>query len=223
VYATLAAAAAASAALAAYGMMSPRSQLFGRQLYQLEAGGRKLCALTFDDGPQEPYTSRLLDVLGAQRVPATFFVLGRQAECHPDTLARLRAEGHEVGIHGYSHAAMPFMGRARLAEELDRALDVVGPARLVRPPYGWKDPRLFALARERGLTVVGWSAHGADWRRHSPQAIAGKIMGRLRPGGIVLLHDGCGEDATEGRTRSVEAAAILTRELKRQGWEFVKL
>ena len=219
--ATIAAAAAVSATLLGYAMMSPRSQLFGPQLWRLE-GGRS-CALTFDDGPQEPYTSRLLDLLGTEGVAATFFVLGRQVERHPDVVERMRREGHEVGVHGYSHAPLALLGSRRLASELDRSLALVAGARLLRPPYGWKDPRLFRLARERGLTVVGWSAHGADWRAGSPQAIAARLLRRIRPGAIVLLHDGYGEDARADRSASVEAAAIVIRALKGQGYRFVKL
>ncbi len=221
--APIAAAAAVSLSLVGYGVMSPRSQLFGRQLWRLEGGTSKVCALTFDDGPQEPHSSRLLDLLAAQGVPATFFVLGRQAERHPRLVERMRAEGHEVGVHGYSHAAFPFMRTGRLAEEIDRGLAVVGRARLLRPPYGWKDRRVFRLAAARGLQVVGWSAHGADWRRGSAEAIAARILARLRPGGIVLLHDGCGEDGRSDRTPSVEAAGILIAELKQQGYSFARL
>lgn len=219
--APIAAVAAVCAGVAGYAVMSPRSQLFGPQLWRLEGGKR--CALTFDDGPQEPYTSRLLDLLGAEGVPATFFVLGRQVERHPATIERMRREGHEVGVHGYSHAALPFLSAGRLAGELDRSLALLGAARLLRPPYGWKDRRLHALARQRHLTVVGWSAHGADWRNGPAEAIAGKILRRVRPGAIVLLHDGCGEDGTSDRSRSIEAAAQVIRALKGQGWRFVRL
>jgi peptidoglycan/xylan/chitin deacetylase (PgdA/CDA1 family) len=219
----IAAAAGLSLALLGYGAMSPRSQLFGPQTWLLERAGLA-CALTFDDGPQEPDTSRLLDLMAAEGVVATFFVLGRQAERHPGLLDRMRREGHEVGIHGWSHAAMPGLSLRRMAEELDRTLAVVGRARLVRPPYGWKDRRLFRLAAERNLTVAGWSARGGDWRRaRSPEAIAGRILRRMRPGAVVLLHDGCGEDPTQGRERSVAAAGIIIKALKPQGWRFVTL
>jgi peptidoglycan/xylan/chitin deacetylase (PgdA/CDA1 family) len=220
--APVAAAAAVSLTLVGYGVMSPRSQLFGPQLWRLEREGKN-CALTFDDGPQEPYTSRLLDLLAAEGVAATFFVLGRQVERYPEVLDRLRREGHEVGIHGYSHAAVPLLSRARIAEELDRTLGLVAGARLVRPPYGWKDRRLFRLAAERGLRVVGWSAQGGDWRRRTGQQIAGRILRRVRPGAIVLLHDGCGEDPAADRSGTILATATLIRELRDQGFGFVTL
>ncbi|MFH0808855.1 MAG: polysaccharide deacetylase family protein, partial [Pseudomonadota bacterium] len=132
------AAVAASVSVMSYAMMSPRTQLFGRQIWRLN--GSKVCALTFDDGPQEPYTSLLLDVLSTEGVPAAFFVLGRQVERHPGLIERMRREGHEVGVHGYSHAAFPFLRGKRLAAEIDRSLALLGGARLLRPPYGWKDP-----------------------------------------------------------------------------------
>ena len=216
------AAAALSLSVAGYGVLSPRSQLFGRQLWRLEGAGRT-CALTFDDGPQEPHTSRLLDMLAAEGVAATFFVLGRQVERHPQLLERLRREGHEVAVHGYSHAVFPLLGAARMAEEIDRTLALVGGARLLRPPYGWKDGRLFRLAGERALTVVGWSAQGRDWGGGSAQAIASRILKRIGPGAIVLLHDGCGEEPGRDRSRSVAAAEILIGELRRQGFRFVRL
>jgi len=202
------------------GAVSPRSQLFGRQLWRLEGRGRAV-ALTFDDGPQEPETPRLLDCLAAEGVAATFFVLGRQAERHPALVERIRAGGHELGVHGFHHRQMLWMSRGEMGREVDRTLELLGGGvRLLRPPYGFKDPRLFRVAAERGLTVAGWSVHGADWREASAERIAARVLGRVKPGHVVLLHDGCGEEPGRSRAATVQAVGMLIKGLRARGFLF---
>jgi peptidoglycan/xylan/chitin deacetylase (PgdA/CDA1 family) len=211
---------AAAAGVAAYGVVSPRSQLFGPQLWRLEGRG-KAVALTFDDGPQEPDTPRLLDLLAGENVAATFFVLGRQAERHPGLVRRIRAEGHELGVHGFSHRSMLWLSSREMGAEIDQTLALLGRGvRLLRPPYGFKDPRLFRVAGERGLEVAGWTVHGADWRKASPEKIASRILGRIEPGAIVLLHDGCGEEPGRSRAATLKAVGLLITELKARGFMF---
>jgi len=163
----------------------------------------------------------LLDLLAREGVKATFFMLGRQAERHPGLVERIKAQGHELGAHGFSHRSMPRLSSREIGREVDRTLDLLGPGvRLMRPPYGFKCPRVFRVARERGLRVAGWSVHGADWRGTSPLCIAGRILRRIEPGSIVLLHDGCGEEPGRSRAATVGAVGLLIAELKARGFAF---
>lgn len=150
--------------------------------------------LTFDDGPDPERTPRLLDVLAARKAKAVFFVLGEQVQRHPALLRRIADAGHEIGNHSWSHPWMLPMGRARIAEELDRCqsaiAELTGVApRLVRPPYGQRDYRFNQLARERGLTPVLWSKNLRDYWGGKPEVLVRRLQ-RARPGDIVLLHDG---------------------------------
>lgn len=152
-------------------------------------------ALTFDDGPDPVATPGILDVLAAHGVRATFFVLVDRAESHPDLVARLVDEGHEVGLHGLDHSPLTTKrgreigdclrrGRSRL-ETLTRR-----PVTLFRPPFGSQSLRSYAATRRAGLRVVVWGPHAEDWADRSPEQVAATALGATGPGDILLLHDG---------------------------------
>lgn len=156
-----------------------------------------LCALTFDDGPS-PNTGRLLDMLGAYGIPATFFLLGRQAELYPDLVSRMVAEGHEVGNHSYSH---PNLRRESVAvkneqiRQTDAILRSLGATPLyLRPPYGSFDMDIVSIADELGLSIILWSLDSRDWKRlPDDYAALRSTRGTVyEPGslhGIFLFHD----------------------------------
>jgi peptidoglycan/xylan/chitin deacetylase (PgdA/CDA1 family) len=184
---------AAGAALLWYACSVPSSQVFGPALVRGPADGHRI-ALTFDDGPASPFTEQILDILRDRQVPATFFVCGRNAERHPDLLLRMSAEGHTVGNHAYSHFFPYLMTRAEMAQEIDRAQQVIEEITgrrpvLFRPPYGARWFGLYPALRERGLKVVQWSDTGYDWKEEE-DSIVRLSLKRLGPGSIILLHDG---------------------------------
>src|SRR4051794_24848872 len=135
----------AALVLTGYNFMAPRSQLFGRTFIGDEAEGRQL-ALTFDDGPNDPHTLRLLEVLARHEVKATFFVIGRYVEQRPDIVRTIVSEGHIVANHTHTHPNLIFRSQTQLRDEIarcERALDdAVGSrhAPLFRPPFGARRP-----------------------------------------------------------------------------------
>ncbi len=161
------------------------------------AGGR--VELTFDDGPDPAHTPAILDRLHASGVTATFFVLGPRVVRYPDIVARIVAEGHAVGNHTTTHPAWGLRTSvASVTRELcgcqDAVRGVTGVSpRLVRPPLGRVPPGFLLAARRLSLEVVNWSLDSGDWRcrsDHDAEVCAGETLRRLRPGDVVLLHDG---------------------------------
>ena len=153
-----------------------------------------LVALTFDDGPDPVHTPQVLDILRRSGATATFFLIGERAEAHPALVARIKAEGHEVGNHymtkrhTYRHADEVFLS---LLERTERAAGIAGPRKLFRPPGGITSPRHLRLARERGYTCVLGSAYPYDGARQPPAGyIEWLVEKNLAPGAIVILHDG---------------------------------
>jgi peptidoglycan/xylan/chitin deacetylase (PgdA/CDA1 family) len=153
-----------------------------------------LVAITFDDGPSK-WTARILEVLSARRARATFFFLCVHAEREPALARQVIAEGHEVGLHGIDHTSLNKLStRAVLRRTRDgrrRLEDVVGaPIRWFRPPFGEHRVRSYAMVRAVGLDVVMWSATGDDWLEQPAERAAELIVPVVRPGTVVLLHDG---------------------------------
>lgn len=218
---------AAGGAVLWYACSVPSSQVFGPALARGPREGRRV-ALTFDDGPAPPFTEQILDVLRDYRVPATFFVCGQNAERHPELLRRIHAQGHTLGNHMYSHPLLYIQSRRRIAEEIDRTQEVIRrltgcQPQLFRPPYGVRWFGLYPVLRERGMHLVQWSDTGYDWKNDA-EAIVRAALQRLRPGSIILLHDGFNShtpDSRISRSNTVEALpAILDGGLK-AGFTFI--
>ncbi len=156
-------------------------------------------ALTFDDGPDAEWTPRVLDALAAAGARATFFPIARRAAAQPALVARLIAEGHQVGLHCDEHVRHSTRDAAWARADTERALErlrSVGAApRLWRTPWGDEAPWTHALAGEYGLRIVGWTADTHDWRGDTAQEMFDALRPRLQPGAIVLAHDGIGPGA----------------------------
>lgn len=157
--------------------------------------GRAHVALTFDDGPDPESTPEFLDALAALGVHATFFVLGTQLAAHPELGRRTVDEGHELAVHGWSHRPLLLRGPRATAVDLRRARDLVAevggsPPRHWRPSHGIPTGAGLLAARRLGMRAVLWTADGHDWRADaSGDSVAGRIVPRLEPGAVVLLHD----------------------------------
>ena len=130
-------------------------------------------------------------MLARHGAKATFFMVGARAARHPELVARVAAEGHEIGNHGWDHPSLPGLPPAAVAGQLERTRAVLAPhgQALMRPPYGHQDLRTHRVARRLGYRAVLWSITGEDWRGHDAATIAGHILDRAAPGSIVLLHD----------------------------------
>jgi peptidoglycan-N-acetylglucosamine deacetylase len=163
--------------------------------------GARGVALTFDDGPSPEHTPKVLDMLDEAGAKATFFVIGRKAEAHPELVREIAARGHAIGLHGYAHDRLFSLRSARTIErDLARAAAVIEritgarPA-LFRPPIGHTSPPIARVVDALDLDVVGWSARGLDGlARARPDRVAARVIPGLRDGAIVLLHDAAERD-----------------------------
>jgi peptidoglycan-N-acetylglucosamine deacetylase len=222
--AVLAAGTAATSGAVYWLMMSPYSQTLGPFPYRGPAG-RRVVALTFDDGPNEPYTSQLADYLDRASIPATFFQVGRAAERYPEVTTRLVAAGHVIGLHGHTHEFTRYLRRDTLAEELEQGMAVfaqlgIRPA-LYRPPWLLRIPALQDLLHDHALQVVsGEFCHPLEVAQPSPERIARHALRAARPGSILIFHDG--RDGKGGdRAATVKAVTLVVDQLRDRSYSFV--
>jgi len=203
----------------------PGAQTFGAVVARVRAD-QPVVALTFDDGPSE-YTAQVLDVLARYDVKATFFLVGLNAERHPDLARRIVSEGHVIGNHTYSHPVWAAIEDSRhVGRELDNGQQAIARAAgvaptLFRPPHGWRSPWMVRLAHARGYTVVTWSVSPDDWRRPAADVIASRVLQQARPGAIVLLHDGFETRISPPVQNMVEALPAIIEGLQARGYRFV--
>lgn len=208
----------------AYGLGAPEATILGPAV--IRAAGAREAALTFDDGPS-PDTARVLDVLKRENVKATFFLCGANAERYPELVRRIRDEGHVIGNHTYSHPWLYLKSEAVIAAEIDRTQDVLERVSgrrptLFRPPFGVRWFGLWPLLRERGLTMVMWNDRAVD----GGEGAAGLVrtaLGGLRPGAIVLLHDGDEARGRADRESTVRALPAIIRGARAAGYTLVPL
>jgi peptidoglycan/xylan/chitin deacetylase (PgdA/CDA1 family) len=219
IWAAAADASVATAGLCTYAALSAGSQLFGPTL--IANRNPNQIALTFDDGPNDPYTFQLLDILAEHQVRATFFMIGRFVRERPDIVRAVQAAGHLIGNHTMTHPWLVLESPANVRRELvdcNTALeDVLGErVSYFRPPHGSRRPDVLRTARELGLTPVMWNVIGHDWE---PGIQAESILGRLekamrrnRRGGCgsnIVLHDGGQAGIGQDRSATVEAVQRL--------------
>lgn len=177
------------------GVALPQLSLFGPFVCKGRRDKRHV-ALTFDDGPDECSTPALLELLRERGVHAAFFGVGKRVAEHPELAARIVRDGHLLENHSYAHGnATNFFTVGRLRDELHRTQETIRGATGVaptcfRPPMGLSNPRVFRAAREVGLKVIGWSARGLDTKITDSEKVVSRICRRVKPGAIILLHDG---------------------------------
>jgi len=221
----------AAAAVAATGLVAlaraglgPTAQVFGPFPYRGD-GTEPTVALTFDDGPNEPWTSRLLDVLGDKGVRATFFQVGRCARRHPEVTRRVVAEGHVLGNHSESHTFSRYATDPAQVGELERGRatlhEVSGLSPLLyRPPWLCHFPWVLRGVASTGSHVVsGTFGSPLEMFQPRPEVLVAGAVRRARPGGIVILHDG--REARGGdRSATVAAVGPLIDRLRERGYSF---
>jgi peptidoglycan/xylan/chitin deacetylase (PgdA/CDA1 family) len=219
--------AAAAAAAAGYQSMAPTGQWFGHAFTGLGRGSKQL-ALTYDDGPNDPHTQHLLDVLARHEVRATFFLIGRYVQLRPDIVRELIKAGHVVGNHTFTHPLLIFKSAREVRSQLEsctRALtDAVGEhSNLFRPPFGGRRPAVLRIVRQLGLDPIMWNVTGYDWNATSAEQIERKVTGQVRGGDVILLHDGGHRDFGADRSYTVTATDRLISRYKSEGYEFVTI
>jgi len=207
---------------ATWGTFVPQSRLWGKVICRGNADSRHV-ALTLDDGPTEPYTGQILDLLHRARAGATFFVVGRNAQRAPELITRMQREGHEIGNHTWSHPHYGWLRgidywrrQIQHTDELVENLCGVRPS-VFRPPLGAKNVFTVQAARQAGHRVVMWSRRSFDGLVTTPAG----IMKRLEPsagGDIILMHDGVAHN-NRGRdpTATVKALELMLQMLAQRG------
>jgi peptidoglycan-N-acetylglucosamine deacetylase len=216
---------AAAAITAGYQSMAPTGQWYGRTFTGIAPGSRQI-ALTYDDGPNDPHTLRLLEVLGKHSVHATFFLIGRYVHQRPDIVREIAQAGHAVGNHTFTHPLLTFRSETEIRRELDQCRaalqDAIGQhSNLFRPPFGGRRLAVLRVARELGLEPVMWNVTGYDWSAPPAATIECKVAKQIRGGDVILLHDGGHKQMGADRAQTVIATDRMIAQYKSEGYEFV--
>ncbi len=181
--------------------------------------GGPFIAISFDDGPSEKLMPRLLDLLAARHIKATFFVVGQNAAEYPQILKRAAAEGHEIANHSWSHPDLGRMSDDAVRSQLQKTDDAISSAIgvrpvLMRPPYGSVTARQKQwIPGEFGYRIILWDVDPLDWKRPGPRAITSRILNLTRNGSIVLAHD--------IHPGTIDAMPATFDELQAKGFQFV--
>jgi len=217
----------------AAGYFLPTAPFFGK-VYASAKTPEKTIAITFDDGPNEPYTSEILDILAKYNVKATFFIIGKNAELYPDVVNKIIAEGDVVANHSFSHNAnhaLSDFGVEDILRGEDAIFSVTGlKPHLYRPPHGKKSPWELDGVNHAGMIEVTWNVAADDqhdfayFGKPSPESYANDIVNYAKPGGIILLHDGHGilhDVPLSNESLTVQALPLIIEQLQAKGYQFV--
>ena len=210
---------------AGYQTMAPTGQWYGRTFVGLSPGSKQL-ALTYDDGPNDPHTLHLLEVLAKHNVHATFFVIGQYVQKRPDITREIVNAGHVIGNHSFSHPNLIFASAQQTKSQLQQCQQAITDAagetpRLFRPPFGGRKPSTLRIARSLGLEPVMWKVTGWDWKGKPSDYVEQRIRAQVRGGDAILLHDGSHTRFAADRAQTVIATDHLISTYRSQGYEFV--
>lgn len=214
------------AAFALNEIANPRGAFLGKVHWKGDPGG---VALSFDDGPHPEYTPRILETLDRFQAKASFFVIGRYLEKYGNLVAAASRAGHLIANHSFHHfRAMSFFSTEKIRGEIFQCQEELEKwvgyrPRFYRQPAGFRNPRIFAILEELGMSLVGWQAHAFDNLVKEPRAMAQRILKSVRPGGVILLHDGWDRDEEQDRAPTLEALPLVLQGLKDRGLEFFTL
>ena len=212
---------------AGYQSMAPTGQWYGRTFTGLAPGAKQL-ALTYDDGPNDPHTFRLLEVLARHEAKATFFLIGRYARQRPTSSAKSCRAGHIIGNHTFTHPLLTLKSAPKSEKNLvdcrSTLQDAIGEhSNLFRPPFGGRRPAVLRIARELGLEPVMWNVTGYDWNAPPAAEIEQKCSRKIRGGNVILLHDGGHKQMGADRSQTVIATDHLIARYKSEGYKFVTI
>jgi peptidoglycan/xylan/chitin deacetylase (PgdA/CDA1 family)/GT2 family glycosyltransferase len=212
-----------------YHGVSPRSRFYGKVLSNGDRN-RLRVALTFDDGPNEPYTSQVLNILEQYGIRATFFIIGQNARRYPETCRRIVTAGNAIGNHSYHHLKSLCLRRGKtVARDIKMAHQAIYECTgleptLFRPPHGFRTPWLMRAVRNLGYTAVTWDNMTSDWNAEkSGEEIVLAILGRARPGGVIVLHDGRDTRLSYDRSHMLQALPFVIETLIERRFEFVTI
>jgi len=189
---------------------------------------RRRIYLTFDDGPNERATPAILETLAASRIPAAFFMVGDHVQRFPRVARQVVQEGHMVGNHTYNHVKLHFAGPQKIRTQLQETHETIASitgvaARSFRAPHGYRSPFLISIIMDMSYTVFGWTFGVFDTAKPGVEEIRRRVRKRLRPGAIVLLHDGDGYDPEGDRMQTADALPGIIADARSAGYEFAPL
>jgi peptidoglycan-N-acetylglucosamine deacetylase len=216
-----------AAVAAGYQSMSPTGQWYGKTFAGNPRHSRQL-ALTYDDGPNDPHTYHLLDVLARHNIHATFFLIGRYVQQRPDIARGIFDAGHLIGNHTFTHPLLIFKSEKEIRRELldcrSAIEDAVGAhSNLFRPPFGGRRPAVLRIVRELGLEPIMWNITGYDWNGPPAAEIEKKVSEKIQGGDVILLHDGGHKQLGADRSQTTLATDRLVPRYKKEGFEFVTI
>lgn len=202
------------------------TSLFYGDIYYQGSDSEKRVALTFDDGPNPLYTSQILDILERHDVEATFFLIGKNVEAYPAVAREIVERGHQIGNHSFTHPDLLKLNGEHISWEIDNTAKIIEQETGVRPtvfrpPHGFRDPVVMEKARQRNLQVVQWTVMARDWKNPGAEVIADRIVGKIKNGSIILLHDGDGLVPGADRSQTVAATELIIDRLQKLGYRFV--
>jgi len=212
-----------------YHGINPRSWFYGK-VWSNGNRNHSQIALTFDDGPNEPYTSQVLGILEQHKIKATFFVIGQNARRYPEVCRRIVTAGNVIGNHSYHHHKSLCL---RWGKTVSRDIELAHQAiyectgfepKLFRPPHGFRTPWLMRTVRHLGYTVVTWDNMTGDWKADkSGEEIVRTITQRAKPGSVIVLHDGRDSRPSYDRSQMLQALPLVIGTLKERGFDFVTI
>jgi len=219
-------------ALFSFGYAYPSSQMFGRTI--LAGNDAREVALTYDDGPNDSYTLRLLELLARHNVHATFFLIGQFVRQRSQIVREIKDCGHLLGNHTMTHPVLLRLSSIEIQKELADCNasieDATGESvRFFRPPHGARCSRVLRTAAELGLAPVMWNVTGRDWTPLQPEEILHRVVGKVRTnqqrkkGSNILLHDGGQAHLGVDRSHTLEATKKLLEALPQGVHEFVTI
>jgi len=208
----------------AYATFYQNSRIYGRIIARGSRGKMSLY-LTFDDGPHPSATGRILEILDATETPAAFFMVGANVEKFSELARRVAACGQTVGNHTFHHQKLHLKGPRFIANELQQTHETIVRATDCQPgffraPHGYRNPFVSAVARRMGYASFGWTFGVWDTDQPGASEIRRRVRARLKPGAIILLHDGDGNDPRQDRSQTAEALPGIIDDAREAGYEF---
>lgn len=207
------------------GANSPTVNWFGSQVAHGSRDGRQV-AITFDDGPDDPYTLEIARILDSRGAKGTFFMVGKALDRRPDIARALREDGHLLGNHSYHHDSWRWLDpRYPELERTQRAFRQnlgICPT-FYRAPHGQHTPFLAHVVGDHGMTMVGWEVSAGDWKTDDARLVARRVLDDVEPGSIIVLHDGLDGSVTADRSVLVRAVPLILDGLARRDLKPVRL
>lgn len=199
------------------------NSLNDKLICSVDTKGKKLAALTFDDGPDPLFTSAVLEILQRYHIKATFFIVGQSAEIHPWLVQREIAEGHEIANHTWSHPDLRSQTEVRTQAEIEKTGLLIEKYQgqkggYFRPPRRLYRKETLAIAERNGYKTVLWTVCAENSKSKTPEEMAKRVINAARPGMIILAHDG-----RLDRRPTLDALPLIIEGLQEQGYTFVRL